>query len=450
MNDTRPSAKTMTGRKLPRWFTAAAVCAATSASLFLAQTVRPSNASAAEAQVGLGTAGTHSVLGGQTVTNTGPTTMSGDLGVSPGTAITGFPPGTFGGTQHAADAAAGKAQADLVTAYNDAAGRAKTASVSGDLVGQTLQAGVYKSTGPLALGGTLTLDAQGDPEAVFIFQIASTLITASSSKVEVINAAQACHVFWQVGSSATLGTTSTFQGTIMALTSITVTTNTTVKGRALARNGAVTLDNNTFTDPACDTTRPGVTTTTTLTSTPTPAVAGSPVTLEADVDTTDGVASTGTVSFTEGATVLGNSPTNSNGKAELVIPAGTETGVRTITANYNGRLKLLPSTSGPQQLRVVAAPRPTASPTTTSATSTATTKTAAPSASATGTSGRATSRAVSSTTPAAPSASSVAAGLASTGSQRLTGVMGAASALLALGIALLALALPRRRGLHRR
>jgi hypothetical protein len=223
----------------------------------------PFPASAAEAPVGLGTAASYSVLGGQTVTNTGPSTLSGDLGVSPGTAITGFPPGTVGGATHAGDAQAAQAQSDLTIAYDDAAGRAPTASVAGDLVGQTLTTGVYNSTGPLALSGTLTLDGQGDPNAVFIFQIASTLITASASNVNVINGAQACNVFWQVGSSATLGTTSSFVGTIMALTSISVTTGATVEGRALARNGAVTLDDNVFTTTACDTTP-------TPTSTPTP------------------------------------------------------------------------------------------------------------------------------------------------------------------------------------
>jgi hypothetical protein len=134
-------------------------------------------AGAAEAPVGLGTAGSYSVLGGQTVTNTGPSKLSGDLGVSPGTAITGFPPGTVGGAKHAGDAQAAKAQSDLTIAYNDAAGRALTASVAGDLVGKTLTAGVYKSTGPLALSGTVTLNGQGNPDAVFIFQVASTLIT---------------------------------------------------------------------------------------------------------------------------------------------------------------------------------------------------------------------------------------------------------------------------------
>lgn len=211
------------------------------------------SANAATAPVGLGTAGSYSVLAGSTVTNTGPSRLAANLGVSPGTALTGFPPGQVDGTKHAADANAAQAQAALTTAWNDAAGRAKTASVSGDLVGKTLTAGVYKSTSTLALSGTVTLNAQGNRNAVFIFQVASTLITASASKVAMINGAQACHVYWQIGSSATLGTTSVFRGTLMALTSISVTTGTTVEGRALARNGAVTLDDDTFITPGCKT-----------------------------------------------------------------------------------------------------------------------------------------------------------------------------------------------------
>ena len=212
-----------------------------------------SSADAATAPVGLGTAASYSVLAGSTVTNTGPSRLAANLGVSPGTALTGFPPGQVDGTKHAADANAAHAQAALTTAWNDAAGRAKTASVSGDLVGKTLTAGVYKSTSTLALSGTVTLNAQGNRNAVFIFQVASTLITASESKVAMINGAQACHVYWQIGSSATLGTTSVFKGTLMALTSISVTTGTTVEGRALARNGAVTLDDDTFVTPGCKT-----------------------------------------------------------------------------------------------------------------------------------------------------------------------------------------------------
>jgi LPXTG-motif cell wall-anchored protein len=211
----------------------------------------PSPASAAQAPVGLGVAAGYSVLGGQAVTNTGPSTLVANLGVSPGTAITGFPPGQVGGAVHAGDAAAAQAQSDLVVAYNDAAGRAPTASVAGDLVGQTLTAGVYRSAGPLAVSGTLTLNGQGSPNSVFVFQVASTLITASASHIVVINGAQACHIYWQVGSSATLGTHSTFQGSVLALTSITVTTGTSVAGRALARNGQVTLDDNNFTSASC-------------------------------------------------------------------------------------------------------------------------------------------------------------------------------------------------------
>jgi hypothetical protein len=240
--------------KTVRWTAAVALVAMTCMVLLVGVLAVP--ADAAVAPVGLGTAASYSVLGGQTVTNTGPSKLSGDLGVSPGTAITGFPPGTVGGAKHAGDAQAAKAQSDLTIAYNDAAGRALTASVAGDLVGKTLTAGVYKSTGPLALSGTVTLNGQGNPNAVFIFQIASTLITASASHVSLLNGAQACHVFWQVGSSATLGTTSSFKGTIMALTSIAVQTGALVQGRALARNGAVTLDNDTFTAANCATTPP--------------------------------------------------------------------------------------------------------------------------------------------------------------------------------------------------
>ena len=249
----------------------AALAAVTTGSLIVAMVAWvPVRANAAESPVGLGTAARYVVLGGQTVTNTGPSVLHGNLGVSPGSAITGFPPGTVSGATHAGDAVAGQAQSDLTIAYDNAAGRAPTASKAGDLVGQTLPGGVYKSTGPLALSGTLTLDGQNDPDSVFIFQIASTSITASASRVVLINGAQACHVFWQVGSSATLGTHSSFTGTILVLTSITVTTGTVIHGRALARNGAVTLDDNTITRPTCITTPPTTTTPPPTTTTTTP------------------------------------------------------------------------------------------------------------------------------------------------------------------------------------
>jgi hypothetical protein len=206
------------------------------------------------ASVPLGTADSFAVLGGSTVTNTGPSVINGDLGVSPGAAVTGFPPGTVtAGAVHAADAVALQAKNDLVTAYNDAAGRSSTATISADLAGSTLTPGVYTSASSLGLSGALTLDARGDPNAVFVFQSGSTLTAASASRVVLIGGAQACNVFWQVGSSATIGTTSAFVGNIMALTSVSLTTGATLNGRALARNGAVTLDTNTITKATCAT-----------------------------------------------------------------------------------------------------------------------------------------------------------------------------------------------------
>jgi len=207
----------------------------------------PSSASAAQSPVNLGTAGNFAVLAATTVTNTGASHITGDLGVSPGTAVTGFPPGTITGAQHDGDVTAFLARLALTAAYNDAAGRTPATSVSGDLGGQTLTPGAYKSASSLGLTGTLTLDAQGDPSAVFIFQMGSTLITAAASQVVLTGGAQAANVFWQVGSSATLGTNSVLAGSILALTSITVTTGAAINGRALAINGAVTLDTNTVT-----------------------------------------------------------------------------------------------------------------------------------------------------------------------------------------------------------
>jgi len=206
----------------------------------------------AQSPVDLGTATSFAVLAGTTITNTGSTTITGDVGLYPGTSITGFPPGTIFGTTHATDAVAQQAETDLVTAYNDAVGRTPATTVPGGLLGGlTLVPGVYTSASSLDLTGTLTLDAQGDTNAVFIFQMGSTLTTASNSSVVLINGAQACNVFWQVGSSATLGTGSTFPGTIMALISITATTGVVVNGRLLAITGAVTLDTNTITVSIC-------------------------------------------------------------------------------------------------------------------------------------------------------------------------------------------------------
>jgi hypothetical protein len=210
------------------------------------------DALAAQAPVGLGTADSFAILSGSTVTNTGPSTIGGDLGVSPGAAVTGFPPGTLNGTLHAADAVAAQAKLDLTTAYDDAAGRNPPAAIPADLTGLTLTAGVYRG-GALGLSGAMTLDAQGDSTAVFILQATSTLITASASHVNLVNGAQACNVFWQTAESATLGSASVFAGNILALTSVSVNNGVTVQGRLLARNGAVTLINDTVTAAHCST-----------------------------------------------------------------------------------------------------------------------------------------------------------------------------------------------------
>jgi len=195
----------------------------------------------------LGTAAAFAVLGGSAITNAGSTTIAGDVGISPNGAssVTGFPPGSYTGTLHAADAVALQAQNDVTTAYNTLAGQAYDVDKTGqDLGGQTLPPGVYRYSTSAQLTGTLTLDAQGNPNAVFIFQIGSTLTTASGSRVVVINGGSNCKVYWQVGSSATIGTTTAFAGNILALTSITLNNGATLAGRALARNGAVTMDTN--------------------------------------------------------------------------------------------------------------------------------------------------------------------------------------------------------------
>ena len=234
----------------------ASVAAAVTVLVMIATSAGSAAVPFAEASVNLGTASSFAVLGGQTVTNTGPSVITGDLGVSPGSAVVGFPPGVVIGATHAADAVALQAQSDLTTAYNDAAGRTPATAVPSDLGGLTLTTGVYSNATSIGLTGTVTLDGQGDPNAVFIFQAGSTLITASNSTVALINGAQACNVYWQVGSSATLGTNSSFVGNVMALTSIAAQTGTTVSGRVLARNGAVTLDSNVITAPICTPTSP--------------------------------------------------------------------------------------------------------------------------------------------------------------------------------------------------
>jgi hypothetical protein len=226
----------------------------------------PASAQAATAPVPLGTTDSFVVLAGAGITNTGATTLNGDVGTSPAPAMTGFSSVTLNGAKHAADSVAAKAQTDLTNAYTTAAGAGPDSSVGVELAGKTLQPGVYKG-GTLGLNGTLTLDGGNNPNAVFIFKAASTLITGSNSHVKLINV-NPCNVFWQVTSSATLGSGSKFVGTIMALTDVHLKTGAVVDGRALARNGSVTLEANTITKSRCQVTG-GSTPTATPSATPT-------------------------------------------------------------------------------------------------------------------------------------------------------------------------------------
>jgi hypothetical protein len=292
-------------------------------------------ARAAAAPVSLGTAASYGVLAASTVTNTGATTISGDLGLSPGTAITGFPPGHVNGAVNAANGAALQAQSDLTAAYNAAAASPVTAIIPVELGGTTVTPGVYASpAGTFGITGTLTLDAQGDPNAVFIFQAASTLITASASNVVLVNGAQAANVFWVAGSSATLGTYSIIRGNILAQASITVTTGVTVDGRALARTAAVTLDSDTITVPAG--VQAPTSTSTSLATSENPVPAAQPVTFTAAVTASTGPAiPRGLVAFTDRQTLLGVVVLDQTGQAALTIST-LPVGLHRIRAYYIG------------------------------------------------------------------------------------------------------------------
>ncbi len=192
------------------------------------------------------------LLAGSAYTNTGATNITGDIGLSPGTSIGGFPPGILNGTQHINDVMADQAKLDLTAAYNDIAGRTSTdiVTLSGNIGGLTLTPGLYKSTSSLAISsGDLTFDAKGNPDAVFIIQIATSLTTTSGRQVFLSGGASAANIFWQVGSSATFGTTSVFKGIIMAMQSITFNTGASLDGKALTRTGGITMEANTITQP---------------------------------------------------------------------------------------------------------------------------------------------------------------------------------------------------------
>ena len=226
---------------------------------------------------GLGTGLSFAAMGGSAVTNTGPSVINGDLGVAPGTSVTGFPPGQVNGATHLTDAVALQAQDDLTTAYNSAAAQPLTQDLTGqDLGGKVLIPGVYRFSSSAQLTGPLALDGQDSTNAVFIFQVGSTLTTASASTVSLINGAQGCNIWWQIGSSATLGSSSTFRGNLMALTSISATTGANIPGgRLLARNGALTLDTNVITIPTdCTVASPAPTAS--PSASPSPGASGTP------------------------------------------------------------------------------------------------------------------------------------------------------------------------------
>ena len=242
---------------------------------------------AAQPPVNLGSTSTFAILAGETITNTGSTTVNGsaggDIGLFPGSDFPGQAGVTTSGAVHLGDSVASLAKDALVAAYDDAAGRTPVKTIPTELGGTTLTPGVYNSeSGTFEITGTLTLNAKGDPNGVFIFQTRSTLLATSGSRVSLIKDARFCRVFWKVGSSATLATGSHFVGHIFALTDIHAQTGATVQGQLLARNGEVTLDTNTITNGFCATSpTPTPTPTSSRTSTPggtTPNVPGLPTT----------------------------------------------------------------------------------------------------------------------------------------------------------------------------
>jgi type VI secretion system secreted protein VgrG len=355
--------------------------AAIAAIVLMVAVVIPALTSATGPTVRQGTTSSYGVLAATTITNTGTTTMSGtagsDVGLSPGTSYTGSSSVIRGGVDHITDAAAAIAQADLTTAYNDLLIPTPTTLSSEDLAGQTLTPGVYNTAaGTFSNSGELTLNAQGDASAVFIFQAASTVITSDviTSTMTLTNGAQACNVFWQVGSSATIGTNSTFVGHLYALTSITAKTGATIYGQLLARNGAVTLDGNTIVNNSC------------ITPTPTPTAAATQASIPSppqDSEITSITSAECTTTNDYSVYVLGNFPSPITNIAvntvnipssqwiqtlkqvEIKIPASN---LKTFTIDiYNGRIPLLATQvftcTTPEVIIPAATPTPTPSPT---------------------------------------------------------------------------------------
>lgn len=333
----------------------------------------PSLTSAANPTVRQGSTSTYAVLAATTVTNTGPTTISGtaggDIGLSPGTSYTGSGSVTTNGVAHIADAAAVIAQADLTTAFGDLAVPTPTTLAAPDLAGQTLVPGTYTTTpGTFSNSGTLTLNAGGDASAVFIFQAASTVITSTSSSMVLTGGAQACNVFWRVGSSATIGTGSTFVGHVYADISITANTGATIYGNLLARTGAVTLDNTTIVNNSCVTPTPTPTATTPEVVPTIPQDSSITSISSSECTTTndyvvkingDFPSRVGNVSV-DGVNAPLSQWTQSPSQITLTVPAGTK---KTFTIEiYNGKFPVLPAQTficTVPVVEVVATPTPT-------------------------------------------------------------------------------------------
>ncbi|MGV9776345.1 DUF4082 domain-containing protein [Streptosporangium sp. NPDC003464] len=350
-------------RLLPRGAGRAWLVAALAVLLSMGVTVAtPQGAEADQAPVDLGDAASYAVLAGTAVSSTDLTAITGNLGVSPGSSVTGFPPGTVSGSIHAGDAAAAAAKADLVAAYNDVAGRTPVTTVASELGGTTKAPGVYNSAnGVFGITGTLTLDAQGEPDAVFIFK-ASTFSTANVSNINLASGAQAKNVFWQVSGTATLGTYCTFRGNVLAQTSVTVSTGAAVFGRVFAVNGGITIQGPTDPPRTRITVPNDPPTTTALSSSANPSRRGESVTFTATVSAVSGsLVPQGQVLFKDGATVIGSDLHNSSGPATLTTST-LDPGQHPITAVYlggdtpsgEGIIHFAPSTS-PELIQTVVA-----------------------------------------------------------------------------------------------
>ncbi|MEV0750893.1 ice-binding family protein [Streptosporangium sp. NPDC050280] len=307
-----------------------------------ATTAHPTPETDAMAPVQLGTATNFAILAGKTVTNTGSGVVTGELGVSPGSVATGFPPGVMAGAVYTADPVAAQAQIDLTTAYKNVAGRRGTASLPAQLGGTTVKPGVYNSvSGAFQLAGELTLDGQGNPNALFVLR-APGLITAPASTVSLVNGAQACNVFWQVDGSATLGAGSGFVGNILALTSITTADGTTVNGRLLAREGSVSLEDTTVTRSAC-TVVPPRKTSTKLAAFCDPEAPGH-LTLVASVTSSGPVPPAGPVEFFANGVSQDRTQSDATGRATLIVSQVPQR-THEFVAAFAGTNRLDPSSS---------------------------------------------------------------------------------------------------------